>query len=92
MIYYDIDYDCEHHEIMQDTPEKAKRWAQKYFEDKCDMENSQIIGGIGKHASDVAYVVTMKLDNNDEPQEIDRDEFAVEWEWEEDEATQHRSY
>ena len=82
MIYYDFEYNEEHFVLEYDTEEEVQAWADNWFAEKClqDGENSR---------SDEGYIITIKLDNNDEPQEISRDVYKLEYEFEPSDFEQH---
>jgi hypothetical protein len=82
MIYYDIEYNEKHFVLEDDTEEEATKWMRDKFEEFCEEE------GLSSR-EDVAYVLTMKLDNNDEPHEIDRTEFDLKYEYELSMMEQH---
>ena len=82
MIYYDIDYNEEHFLLQDETAEDAMQWAQDRFAEQCEQSGLEF-------GESQAEVVTMKLDNNAEPHEIDREEFALKYEAEDSQLSQH---
>ena len=82
MIYYDIDYNDEHLVLEHDTPEQAIQWMQGKFAEQCEQSGLEF-------GESQAEVVTMKLDNNDEPHEISREEFELKYEAEPSQMSQH---
>ena len=82
MIYYDIDYNKEHLVLECNTEEAAKQWMNNSFAEQCEQSGLEF----GESQADV---VTMQLDNNNEPHEISREEFELKYEAEPSQLSQH---
>ena len=80
MIYYDFDLNQEHIVLESDTVDGALKWAKAKLEDRNLCDGDEHLEG---------YVVTMKLDNNGEPHEIDRDHVTIYLDSEPDMMAQH---
>jgi len=80
MIYYDFDLNQEHQELQCDSVEDALKWAKTKLEDRNICDDDEFLEG---------YVVTMKLDNNDEPHEIDREFVTIDLNTEPSQLAQH---
>lgn len=80
MIYYDFDLNEEHIVLECDSIEDVLKWAKTKLEDKNTCDGDEHLEG---------YVVTMKLDNNDEPHEIDREFVTIELDSEPSMMAQH---
>ena len=82
MIYYDIDYNDEHIVLECDTEVDAIQWMQEKFAEQCEQSGIEF----GESQADV---VTMQLNNNDEPFELSRAEFELKYKAESSQLAQH---